>query len=448
MRSKRIAFVLIILGLFMATPALPGAIAADTFDWMKYKGTKLRFVMHKIPPANAVLAMLPDFEKKTGIEVDAEILPEAQFRQKILIQFASGKSDIDVYLTMPANDAVKYYTSGWYEPLGEYLKDPSKTEPGYDYDDFAQAAKEGCTIDGKIIGMPCGFSPAIFYFRKDLFEKYNVEIPQNFDDLEAAAKKLTLDTDGDGKTDIYGWANRGKGRVATSVFSMFLFGYGGRFLDENGNPVINSPEAVKALDLYGRLLRLYGPPGSTNFNFYEVYSLFQQGKVAMCTAGASTHRVFVDPEKSQVWDKVGYTLMPGGPNGRHSFVVVWGFSVYGGSKNKNAAWLLVQYLTDKSGMKTLLKDGGVTVARNSTWKDPDIIPIMKPKELFDLSVETVEKHGNPHWNPPAVSVTELRDALGAAIVASILGEDVKQAADKAQAEWERILKEERAEMKK
>ncbi len=73
---------------------------------------------------------------------------------------------------------------------------------------------------------------------------------------------------------------------------------------------------------------------------------------------------------------------------------------------------------------------------------------MKPKELFDLSVETVEKHGNPHWNPPAVSVTELRDALGAAIVASILGEDVKQAADKAQAEWGRILKEERAEMKK
>ena len=99
-------------------------------------------------------------------------------------------------------------------------------------------------------------------------------------------------------------------------------------------------------------------------------------------------------------------------------------------------------------MKVLLRQAKNTGARNSTWKEPDIASLLNPKRLFDLSIETTDKYGNPNWNPPALSVTELRDALGNAIVASILGEDVKKAADKVQTEWVQILKKEREEIKK
>jgi multiple sugar transport system substrate-binding protein len=438
MKTLRNLLIVIIYCLLAIGIVSSDSLAAN-FDWTKYKGTALRFIMHKMPPTDDVLKMIPDFEKKTGIKVDAEVLPEEQFRQKLLIEFASGKSSVDVFLTLPANDGLKYLESGWYEPLEGYLKDPSKTEQGFDFNDFTKGAQEGAKMKGVLICMPQGISTHLVYFRKDLFDKYDVKVPETLEELEAAAKKLTRDTDGDGKTDVYGWANRGKGRVATSTFSMFLLGFGGRFLDANGNPAINSPEAIKALDYYGRLLREYGPPGSTNFNFYEVNSYFSQGKVAMVTAGVSTYNQFNDPKKSAVVGKIGYSLMPDGPGGRHPFSVVWGFSIYSGSKNKDASWLLIQYLTNKEAMRVVWKHGG---SRVSTWKDPEVVKSLDPKSLYEIGLES-DKVGNPHWNPQATSVTELRDALGNTIVSSILGEDVRKAADKAQAEWVKILEKER-----
>jgi multiple sugar transport system substrate-binding protein len=90
-------------------------------------------------------------------------------------------------------------------------------------------------------------------------------------------------------------------------------------------------------------------------------------------------------------------------------------------------------------MRVVWKHGG---SRVSTWKDPEVVKSLDPKSLYEIGLES-DKVGNPHWNPQATSVTELRDALGNTIVSSILGEDVRKAADKAQAEWVKILEKER-----
>ena len=61
----------------------------------------------------------------------------------------------------------------------------------------------------------------------------------------------------------------------------------------------------------------------------------------------------------------------------------------------------------------------------------------------DLAVSLAEgsKVGTPLWNPPVVAVAEVRDAVGAAIVTSIQGGNVKAAADKAAADMKRIMAE-------
>jgi hydrogenase-4 membrane subunit HyfE len=46
---------------------------------------------------------------------------------------------------------------------------------------------------------------------------------------------------------------------------------------------------------------------------------------------------------------------------------------------------------------------------------------------------------DPVYSPPVVAVSEVRDELGAVIVSSILGENVKAAADKAYAEIVKIM---------
>jgi multiple sugar transport system substrate-binding protein len=238
----------------------------------------------------------------------------------------------------------------------------------------------------------------------------------------------------------FGIVNRGKRAAATSMFAGMLHAMGGTWLTPNREPAINSPEAVKAIDMWGRLLRLYGPPGSENNHWYEASSIFSQGKAAMYTDANSLWTVIEDREKSKVIGKVGYALFPKGPAGQPgSTVAVWGLGMPKGSKNQKAAWLLMQWATNKDQVFKVQSEKGVLGCRDSIWKDPK----GKARVPGDLAESLAQgsKIGTPLWNPPVVAVAEVRDAVGAAIVTSIQGGDVKAAADKAAADMKRIMAE-------
>jgi multiple sugar transport system substrate-binding protein len=81
---------------------------------------------------------------------------------------------------------------------------------------------------------------------------------------------------------------------------------------------------------------------------------------------------------------------------------------------------------------------GIPAARVSAWKDPRFLAEMKQKDWVEASLKSMEI-ANPQYSPPVVAVSEVRDALGEAIVSSILGENVKAAADKAAAEMAKIM---------
>jgi multiple sugar transport system substrate-binding protein len=192
--------------------------------------------------------------------------------------------------------------------------------------------------------------------------------------------------------------------------------------------------------MWGRLLRLYGPPGSENNHWYEASSIFSQGKAAMYTDANSLFPVIEDPQKSKVVGKVGYALFPRGPKGQYgSTVAVWGLGIPKTSKNQKAAWLFMQWATGKEQVLKLQSERGILGCRESVWKDPK----GRTKVPGDLAESLMEgsKVGTPFWNPPVVAVAEVRDAIGAAIVTSIQGGDVRTAVQKAAVEVKRIMAE-------
>jgi ABC-type glycerol-3-phosphate transport system permease component len=171
-------------------------------------------------------------------------------------------------------------------------------------------------------------------------------------------------------------------------------------------------------------LRLYGPPGSENNHWYEASSIFSQGKAAMYTDANSLFPVIEDAQKSKVVGKVGYALFPKGPKGQYgSTVAAWGLAMPESSKNQKAAWLFMQWATAKDQVIAVQSEKGVLGARESVWKDPKGSAKV-PADLKE-SLTVGSKVGTPRWNPPVVAVAECRDAIGAAIVTSIQGGDVK-----------------------
>ena len=434
--TRRTWSLVLILGLLGI--AIASAGEAAQFAWQQFKGTQLRVMLNKHPWQLAIEPHLKEFEALTGMKLVVEVYPEDQFRAKTSVELQSGSGSIDVFMTMPAQEGLKYLRAGWYQPVDEYLKDASITSPDYNWNDFLDVGRSAMTVEGRIIGPPIQLETNQLMYRKDVFQKYGVKVPTTLDELEAAAKALNGKPMTDDGQPGFGFVARGKRAAATSIFSGYLHAMGATWLTANREPSFNSEEGVKAFDLYGRLLRLYGPPGSENNHWYEASSIMGQSKAAMYTEFDSISAFVEDPEKSKVKGKIGYAMFPKGPNGKPgTMATVWGLGIPKNSKNPKAGWLFLQWVTNKEQVLAIQSERAVQGGRDSVWKDPKATAKMNP-ELAEALIQGL-RVGNSNWNPPVVAVPEVRDALGAAIVTSIQGGDVKVAANKAAADTKRIM---------
>ena len=110
------------------------------FNWKMRAGEKLRVAMVTQPWSEFINKFIPEFKSATGIDVTYEILPEDQFRQKTTVEFAAGTSDVDAFLSMVAQEGIKYESAGWYADVETFLKDQKITDPNFDFKDFTRSA--------------------------------------------------------------------------------------------------------------------------------------------------------------------------------------------------------------------------------------------------------------------------------------------------------------------
>jgi multiple sugar transport system substrate-binding protein len=419
-----------------------GGVASEgaAFDWdqFKGKGITVRMIAQKHPWTTLVSGWADEFEQLTGVKAVIEALPQEQYNQRIGVEVSSGVGQIDVFATIPSQDGIKFWLAGFAAPIEGYLKDPRLTAPDYDVNDFTAAALQGVKYKGTMFALPWGAEVGMMFYRKDLFQKHEVKVPTTLAELEEAAKKLTL-KGADGKIEVFGIANRGRREaVGGGTASAWLHNFGGDWLDKSGNPAVNSPEAVRAWEAYSRVLRLYGPPGQTNFQWYEAASMFAQGRSAiMLDQNVIGVPMFNDPEKSRVVGQVGYAKFPAGPVRDTPNMLTWGLCITSGSKNKEAAWLLMQWLTNKR-QQLRAQMAGSSTARRSSWESQEFRAADKQPEWTRISLQAMAS-ANAEWLPPIVAALEAKEIVGGIIQAGMLGQDVKAAADRAVSDMKRLI---------
>jgi multiple sugar transport system substrate-binding protein len=429
------AVVVLLVGL---ASVWPRPAPAQGFNWKKHAGAQIRVFAPIIPQLDRIKAWLPQFEQLTGIKVTLETFPDAQLRQKTLLEATAGGGTLDLVADLPMQIALRFWKAGWLEPLDGLLANPELTSPEFDPGDFLAGPWEIGKIEGKMVAVPFSPQTHLLYYRKDLFQKYGVKPPETLEEMEQAAKRVRDGALADGQKDLYGVVFRGKKAEAVTQLSYYLYNFGGAWLDDRRQPAIGSPAAVKAIDFYGRMLRLYGPPGALNYGFPEASALFMQGRAAMFTDINVLSARIEDPTKSQVAGKVGYSLIPVGPDGRRvPMLPVTSWMLLKQSKAKEPAWLFVQWATSKENLAQILIAGSAS-PRQSSWNDPRFKSQDKHPDWSKATMEGI-RTGKPFNVPPVVAVGEVRDAIGSAIQASILGQDVKAAAERAAADMKKIM---------
>lgn len=413
------------------------ASASDGFDWQRFKGASIRVFVPTNPINTPIKNGLGEFEKLTGIKVNFEDLPENNAREKLTVEFTAGSSTIDVFSSSLHQERLLFAKNGWYAPMNEYLSDPKTVSPDFDWPgDFFNGAVDIMTVDGKVIGMPGNMDTNITFYRKDLFDQAGMKPPQTMDELEAAAKKFH------NPPQMYGFVARGQKTSNATQIDPYFRNFGGGYFDKSGNPIMNSPEDIKAVEFYAMMLTKYGPPGVTNFSWPEASALFQQGRVALYTDGTGFAGPFEDKTKSTVAGKMGYGIFPVGPAGNFPPLFASSWSIYSKSKNKDAAWFFCQWATNKANTLKILQ-GGTSVARASAWNNPESrsgTPL--PPEWFE-STFAMLKASVPGL-PPVIHVAESRDIISVGVIDVINGQDAKTVMDRVQQEFKALVDKEKA----
>ena len=85
------------------------AQAQGAFDWKRFKGEKIEVFLVKSPRGDLLTKYHKEFEDLTGITVGSEMIPEQQQRQKAVIEFNSGNTELrrDRALVSRAEAAVR-----------------------------------------------------------------------------------------------------------------------------------------------------------------------------------------------------------------------------------------------------------------------------------------------------------------------------------------------------
>lgn len=413
-----------IISVFLSVLLIVGSsfsvLAADK----PYEGVVLNALLEGHPTDRAVAKLLSEFEEATGIKVNIEVLPFADMTAKAYLTLSQKSDQYDVYFDH-WGQGIAWATAGHLEPLDEYINNP-KLNQYVDMDDFISKFRDNPRYDGKQYGFPMYGESTFFYYRKDVFEKYGIDVPKTTDEMMAAAKKISEESNGE----MYGITLRGmQGIHAVYVWCSFLWGFGGRWLDENGQLDIDSPEAIAGTEFYAEILNKYGPPGFANFGWTENRVAFTQGKAAMSIDATVNGAFNEDPKESTVAGKVGYAATPvasgvklqGGANSlaaHHLYLNTYG-------KNKEAAFLFMSWA---SSGDTQVK--GQALEPNSGATSYKAMESDVYKEKFGAFREGMLEaldNGNPLYLIEVPGAGEIYNKVGVALSQVLAG--TKSAAD-------------------
>lgn len=405
-------------------------------------GSKIIVSVGTHPATDAIKILVKDFTALTGIDVTWDEVDEESLKNKQLLD-SQGNGSYDV-LMVDSFYLEEYATKNIIVPLSPYVDDAIQTPPWYDIDDILPAYKDGITlVGGERYGIPLAGETRFIAYRTDLFEKYNKQPPNTMDEFLELARFFNGKEPG-----LYGIAMRAqRGIHFASGWMTIMYNFSKGYVDQSTigtdsvKVTIDTPETRQSLQFFIDLLK-NAPKDVGSFTHEEALGTFISGKAAMWLDATALANEVMNPDTSQVYDKVAFAAPPRGPAGNAAALAGWDLALAKKSKNKDAAWAFMMYMTSREKSIDNVKNGGI----------PTRISIFNNESLQDISYEAQHKSleyadvlvkKGIIWIPPLPQTSQMLDIVGAYGSAALAGDiSVEEASAKAQKDVEDLLNDE------
>ncbi len=185
--------------------------------------------------------LAPDFERANpGIDLQVKV-SGAMVQTRLLLSLTGGVGEPGI-CQLQEREAPKYTTTGRLADMKQWA---SKYEAQFPVSSWAS-----CVVDGGIYAIPWDIGPCAVFYKRWIFEKYNLDPRdiETWDDFIAMGEKL---------------ATRSQGRVRMmplaisalgDLFQILMQQNGGGIFDQQGRIIINNPENREALRVLRKLL--------------------------------------------------------------------------------------------------------------------------------------------------------------------------------------------------
>jgi multiple sugar transport system substrate-binding protein len=374
-----------------------------------------------------------DYEKQTGTHIDIAQFPYANLFEKELIDLKSrtGAYDLimmdDPWFPRFANEQVL-------AELTPLLQKRGQSSPDSDFVDASLNVCRHPYQTGALYALPYVGNSQLFFYRKDLFEKYSLKPPATWSDALTAAKTIhEKETQGANGSQIYGYVMRAaQGNAAVADFMPIFWAFGGEMFNAEGKPAVNSREGISALEFMLELGK-YSPPGYASFNADEVGAHLLQGTAAMSINWPAWISSFSDPAKSKVIGKMEFTTLPSETKSGQAEIGNWLIAIPRDSQNAEAAMDFLLWATSREQMKRSAERGNPPT-RRSLFQDSELVAKYPAYPAQLRSLETSRpRPRTPYWN-------EIENAFGIFLSKANSGDlSPAEAMNQANAEIEKIL---------
>ncbi len=275
--------------------------------------------------------------------------PWSDFKTKLKLQVSAGNAP-DVFIT----------DSGYATTLGDMgaaVNLADKIEKDLNRDDYIAALDIIKDSEGGIYGVTHDLASIGVFYNKKIFDDNNIPYPTEdwtFEEMLEIAKKLTLDTNGDGKTDIYGLST---GANMTMGWLPFMLSEGGAPINGDGTKsLFNSKESVAGLTKYYNTVQVdkISPDATWTTSNGNYLQAFYSGKVAMMIGMWGN----ADAINKNMPEGFSYDaqVMPIGKNGKRPCVYVpnqWVIYSRADKQKQEAAWEWIKHFMSEESQNIL-----------------------------------------------------------------------------------------------
>ena len=360
--KKRMLAILLSCAMVASLPISAAAVSADDAA-----GEVTITTWNEVNPDDS-LNMYKQAEAATGVKVNVTVIPETDYSSKLNQMVATQDSSADIMIVWE-NDIRNFAEVGGIDALDDYMTDST-----IDTSDFIDAVAVLADGLGGTYGLPWCAATEVLYYNKDLFDAAGIEYPTNdwaYEDFKAAAEKLTADG-------VYGCA-----LPNLQTWWAGIGGAGDQIYDpESGELVIGDGAVSFITDCKDMVDKGIMPEPSS-----DTTDLFAAGKAAMAWQGSWMIGTYGDT-LGFGWDIASLPTNKVKYNTLHTGF----YTLNANSKNKEAAWKVIEYLMSEEGQTINSKSSGnpsalKTIAAEGAWKVESAADIISNWDAMTDSLE-------------------------------------------------------------